>query len=220
MAKGLLDGLAKLLDVAEKLAETQGNGEAKENVEKTKEAVKGGLDLNLGGLLNKVMEFAEKAGEGGSGESTREFAGGKGIVSSGIRGSILGKSFGGGPLGGRGRPKEADDFKPRVHKKTNASKEKMTAPKVKEVRGLEMDIFEEKDCIKIIGDMPGCDKENIKCHVDGKTLKIQTTGNRKYKKEIELPVSVNQKQKPVLKYKNGILEIELKKKSKKKKQKK
>lgn len=80
------------------------------------------------------------------------------------------------------------------------------------------DIVEEEDKIKIVVDMPGVEKDDIKIYVseDGRTLTIEARGKeRKYHKEIRLPAQVNSS-KAKATYKNGVLSIELEKVEKRK----
>jgi len=189
MIEKIVDGIGDLLKMAEKLAESQGNEGAQEDIEKMKEGVEGSDPGNIGDKLK---------------------------IQSGIRGQIFGKPFGGGPVfGGRGAEK-TEEFKTNFKKPTKFTekKSKKECPKV-ELHNSELDLelHDEGDIVKVIGEMPGVEKKDIKCEIDGPVLKIHTTGKRKYEGEIKLPVSVNQKFKPILKYKNGVLEITLKKAS-------
>jgi HSP20 family protein len=80
------------------------------------------------------------------------------------------------------------------------------------------DIVEENDKIKVVIDMPGVEKEDIKVYVseDGKTLTVDAKGkDRKYHKEIRLPAAVDPN-KAKATYKNGVLSVELEKVEKKK----
>ncbi|WP_333639025.1 archaeal heat shock protein Hsp20 [Pyrobaculum aerophilum] len=81
------------------------------------------------------------------------------------------------------------------------------------------DIVEEDDKIKVVVDMPGVEKDDIKLYIseDGKTLTIDAKGKeRRYHKEIKLPAAVDPS-KAKATYKNGVLSIELEKTEKKKK---
>ncbi|MEM1598257.1 MAG: archaeal heat shock protein Hsp20 [Pyrobaculum sp.] len=81
------------------------------------------------------------------------------------------------------------------------------------------DIVEEDDKIKVVVDMPGVEKEDIKVYVseDGRTLTIDAKGkDRKYHKEIRLPAAVDPN-KAKATYKNGVLSVELEKTEKRKK---
>jgi len=81
------------------------------------------------------------------------------------------------------------------------------------------DIVEEDDKIKVVVDMPGVEKEDIKLYIseDGKTLTIDAKGkDRKYHKEVRLPAAVDPN-KAKATYKNGVLSVELEKTEKRKK---
>ncbi len=80
------------------------------------------------------------------------------------------------------------------------------------------DVIEEEDSIKVVMDMPGVDKDKISIRVteDGKKLIISARDtDRKYYKEVDLPAEVDPSQSKAT-YRNGVLTVELKKKSTKK----
>jgi HSP20 family protein len=84
-------------------------------------------------------------------------------------------------------------------------------PKVDEEREPITDIFNEKNEIVVIAEMPGIDEADLKIDLKGDILEVSAVGkNRTYRKELLLPVSVSKKN---LKHKftNGILEIRIKK---------
>lgn len=90
-------------------------------------------------------------------------------------------------------------------------KETAKGPVVEEVREPIVDVFDEKEHILVIVELPGVTKEKIKIDINGDILNLNTTDkNRQYAKEILLPHKVNAE---TLKtsYKNGILEITLEK---------
>jgi len=73
------------------------------------------------------------------------------------------------------------------------------------------DIIEEEDVIKVIIDMPGVEKEDIKVEATERTVTVSAErGERKYYKKVNLP-------KPIIpetaraQYKNGVLTITMKK---------
>lgn len=77
------------------------------------------------------------------------------------------------------------------------------------------DVYDEGNVVKVIMDMPGVDKEDIKINVlrDGRTLIVEARGSdRSYRKELTLPTEVDAG-KAKATYKNGVLTIELPKKS-------
>ncbi len=80
------------------------------------------------------------------------------------------------------------------------------------------DVIEEDDKIKVVVEIPGVEKDDIKIHIneDGHLLTIDAKGkDRKYRKEIKLPAAVDPA-KAKASYKNGVLYIEMEKREKKK----
>ncbi len=230
--EGILKSLGKTiesiqnlnLEDLEKLAEAQGNEEAKENIKELKEKLgkMEGKGINLGDLfgqgfdLSKLIDFAAKHG----GEFSQEFAGGKGIVRGGLRGHIFGKPFGGDlPLDRRG-PQETK-FEVKGTRSRPASKTEKPALEKVEVQEPEMEVYPEEKHIKVIGEMPGVEEENIICEVKEKGTilsisaeglyrgKVGSEGRKRYAKEVELPSPVTKK--ATWSYKNGVLEVTLNK---------
>lgn len=84
-------------------------------------------------------------------------------------------------------------------------------PKVEEEREPMTDVFDEKEEIVIIAEMPGIEKEDIKLELNDDILEIAATGKiRKYRKELLLSVKAV-KNNMSHNYNNGILEIRIKK---------
>jgi len=75
-----------------------------------------------------------------------------------------------------------------------------------------VDVYEEGDTVTIVAEMPGVEKEKIKIRAEGRRLVIEASDGKKYYKEVDLPTEVDVKSAKAS-YKNGILEIKLKKKS-------
>jgi len=72
------------------------------------------------------------------------------------------------------------------------------------------DVFDEGDYLKVIAELPGIDEKDIKARVKGNQLVISAqAAGRQYYKEIELPCLV--KEELNLSYKNGILQVRIKK---------
>jgi len=84
-------------------------------------------------------------------------------------------------------------------------------PRVEEEREPIVDVFDEKGEIRVYAEMPGVNEEDIKLDLKGDILDISAQSrDRKYHKEVLLPTRV----KPetlTSSYKNGILEIRVKK---------
>ncbi len=84
-------------------------------------------------------------------------------------------------------------------------------PTVEEEREPITDVFDEKDEIEIYAEMPGIDKKNIQIDLKEDILDISVkSGLRKYRKELLLPVKVKSEN-LTWDYKNGMLEIKIKK---------
>lgn len=83
---------------------------------------------------------------------------------------------------------------------------------ISDVREPLVDVISTNGEIKVLAELPGVDKEDIKLHGTETTLTISVdTPQRKYYKEIELPERVDPKQAKST-YKNGVLEVTLPKK--------
>lgn len=94
-------------------------------------------------------------------------------------------------------------------------KETPRGPVVEEVREPIVDVFDEKDHILVVIELPGVDEHDVQMEVKGDILNISAEkGEKKYKKEVLLPVTVDETSLSSS-YKNGILEIKLMKKEKK-----
>ncbi len=80
-------------------------------------------------------------------------------------------------------------------------------PVVEEVREPLVDVFDEKETIRIIAELPGVDTKDIKVELEGDILTIAAEGkDRKYNKEILLPVK-GKRESLRTSYRNGILEV-------------
>jgi len=80
-------------------------------------------------------------------------------------------------------------------------------PVVDEVREPIADVFDEKDYILVIMELPGVQEEDIKVEVEGDILKLSATGrSSKYGKEVLLPAPVKPETMKTA-YNNGVLEI-------------
>lgn len=84
-------------------------------------------------------------------------------------------------------------------------------PQVKEQRKPLIDVLATNGEVKVVAELPGVDKKNIKLHVIDDMLTISVdTPSRKYYKEVKLPTEVKT-QDAKTSYKNGVLELTLKK---------
>ena len=95
--------------------------------------------------------------------------------------------------------------KPFVKQKAEAKPSPPPVPRERPV-----DIFDEKDYLKIIAEIPGVDENDININLQGNKLTISTNvPNRRYYQELKLPCAP--KGKIVKSYKNGILEVKIQK---------
>lgn len=84
-------------------------------------------------------------------------------------------------------------------------------PKIEEEREPLIDLFDEKDEVRICAEMPGLNERDIKLDLRGDILEIAAqTGDRQYRKEVLLPIKAKL-QNLTSAYRNGILDIKIKK---------
>jgi len=85
-------------------------------------------------------------------------------------------------------------------------------PEIREEREPLVDVIEEKASIKVVAELPGVEKEDIKLNATEDALTISVdTPQRKYYKEVTLPAKIDPKSAKAT-YKNGVLEVKLAKK--------
>jgi HSP20 family protein len=90
-------------------------------------------------------------------------------------------------------------------------RETAQGPVVEEVREPMVDVFDEKDHILVIAELPGVSESEIKIELAGDILNLTASDrDRKYAREILLPGKVKPDSVKTS-YKNGILEITLEK---------
>jgi len=168
---------------------------------KKEEEKKPGVDfgLGLGGIfegIGNLIESASKLSEEGKGliEKQGEIKG-LGDKVKGVYGFTV-KTMAGGES-------KVEPF--------GNIKKTPKGPVVKEEREPIVDIFDEKDHILVVAELPGVEEGDIKTEVKGDILNISTQKEKKkYQKEVLLPSRVEAK--PISStYKNGILELKLKK---------
>lgn len=177
---------------------------AKKQDKKEEKEPKVEFDLGLGGFLGglfkgveKLIDLAEKAEKAG-GELRKE-----GELRGGSRKRPLHGVYGFSIRTGLGKERS------RVQTFGNIKRTKQ-GPRVVEVREPLVDVFDEKDSIGVIAELPGVSENEIKLEVKGDVLNIETTGDKKYAKEILLPAKVDGASKETS-FKNGILEVKFKK---------
>jgi len=99
------------------------------------------------------------------------------------------------------------DGKPEVQEFGNIKKNLKGLPQVKEEREPLVDIVETDTEIRVVVELPGVEKTDIKLHGSEDSLTISVdTPHYKYFKEIELPTKVTVKD-AKSSYKNGVLEV-------------
>jgi len=172
--------------------------------EKKKEEKKAGIDLGLGlgGIfegIGNLIESVSKIAEQGKGivEKHGEIKG-LGDKVKGVYGFTV-RTLAGGES-------KVEPF--------GNIKKTPKGPVVEEEREPMVDVFDEKDHILVVAELPGVEEANIKTEIKDDILNILAEkGDRKYKKEVLLPSKVEAE--PITSaYKNGILEIKLKKQGK------
>lgn len=166
---------------------------------KPEEEAKATLDFGLGGLFKGLGDFLDLFSdmiETGEEEVTRsgEFkVKGLGDKARGVYGFTVRTGIGGIP-----RVERFGNIRPTEE-----------GPVVADVREPLVDIFDEGQEIVLVAELPGVSEEEICVEVRDDVLSLQTTGQRKYEKEILLPSAVDVKSLEKT-FKNGILELRLK----------
>jgi HSP20 family protein len=153
----------------------------------------GGLFQGIGSLIDLVSKMEEV----GKGEAKREgeFTSPSGRVKA-VYGFSVKTSLGGMPT--------VEPF--------GNVRRTSKGPVVEEERQPLVDVFDEKDHVLIIVELPGVEEENISTKVEGDVLTLSAaTGDRKYYKEVVLPEGVDVST-LTRSYKNGVLEIRISKK--------
>ncbi|AEB95621.1 MAG: archaeal heat shock protein Hsp20 [Metallosphaera sp.] len=85
-------------------------------------------------------------------------------------------------------------------------------PLLTEEREPLVDVIEKNDEIRVVVEVPGVDKNDIKVKINGDILVISANSqDKKYYKEVELPAAVDENSAKA-NYKNGVLEVVMKKK--------
>ena len=163
--------------------------------------IEGNLDFGMGGLfkgLGGFMDLLSEMMEKGESEVTRtgEFnVGGLGDQKAqGIYGVTVRTGIGGIP---------------RVERFGNvrATEE---GPVVADVREPLVDLFDEEHEILVVVELPGVAEEEVKVSAQEDILSLETTGEKKYAKEVLLPSAVDGASLQQT-FRNGILELRLKK---------
>ncbi|OGW16322.1 MAG: heat-shock protein Hsp20 [Nitrospirae bacterium GWA2_42_11] len=158
------------------------------------------VKLSLGGLfkgLEKIIDLAAELKEAG-GEVRKEGEFDLSHLKKGMKG-VFGVSI-----------KTAVGGEPVVEPFGNIRKTSM-GPAVEEEREPITDLFDEKEEIIIMAEMPGVSEEDIRLDLKGDIIEISAQrGERKYYKEVLIPANVKAES-LTSSYKNGILEVRIKK---------
>ncbi len=158
------------------------------------------IDLGFGGLFKGLSSFLDLASEMMEKGETEVARGGEfnvkglGDKARGVYGFTIRTDIGG---------------MPRVEHFGNIRTTE-EGPVVAEVREPLVDVFDEGKEIVVVAELPGVVDEEIRIEVQGDILSLETTGERKYAKEILLSEAVDATTLGKT-YKNGILELRLKK---------
>ena len=107
------------------------------------------------------------------------------------------------------------DGTPRIEEFGNIKRGRSGRPIISEEIEPLVDVIEHDDEIWVVAELPGVKKDDIKVKVSGKKLVIKAEGERKYYKEVTLPAEVKPETAKAS-YRNGVLEIKLKRKEPKK----
>jgi HSP20 family protein len=100
------------------------------------------------------------------------------------------------------------DGKPEIQEFGNLKKS-LKGPEVKEEREPLVDVIETENEIRVVAELPGVEKTDIKLHGTEDSLEISVdTEHYKYYKEVQLPAKVRVKEAKST-YKNGVLEVVL-----------
>ncbi|MCD6323898.1 MAG: Hsp20/alpha crystallin family protein [Desulfurococcales archaeon] len=99
------------------------------------------------------------------------------------------------------------DGRPKIEEFGNVRKLGRTPKITEEIEPL-VDVIDEGDKIRVVAEVPGVEKDNIKLRVSGRKLIIDASNGKKYHKEVELPSEVELKAAKA-RYRNGVLEVEL-----------
>ena len=158
---------------------------------------RGESSSGLGGVFSGLSELMEKLNKlAESGEELRHTGeiGGTGKGTKGIYGFTVKVGLG--------------DQGPRVEPFGNIRQDKKTGEAVvQEIREPVVDLFEEKDCLLIVAEMPGIGVKDVQLEVMDDVLTISAAkGEKKYRKEVLLPGSYP-REKMRITCNNGVLEI-------------
>lgn len=171
------------------------------NIFGTSSKTKGGRSKGKGlfGLINDLAKLAEKSQT----YHKRIKLGEKGVMDFRVRS---------GPIR-RSAKKPTSHVKIHKPKGKTSSKPTPTPPKTVSIKEGEpiVDVFEEEDHLKVTAELPGIEEKDIKLEVKDNLLAVTAdTSEKTYHKEVKLPTHV-EKDSIKFKYRNGVLEVKLRK---------
>lgn len=110
------------------------------------------------------------------------------------------------------------DGVPRIYEFGNVKRGGKARIVVTDEREPLVDVYEEEDRIRIVAELPGVDENKIKVEaLEGNRILIEASNHdKRYRKELELPAEVDIDTAEAT-YRNGVLEITIRKKQKEKK---
>jgi len=150
----------------------------------------GGLLKGLGDLVERIATLSEQDAVKENGTFTIK---GLGERAQGVYGISIRSGIGGIPQVERFGNLRATD----------------AGPEVAEAREPLVDLFDEDGELVVVVELPGVDEADIRIVLHGSVLALETVGTRRFSRELTLPSEVEQA--PVHQYRNGILEIRLRK---------
>ncbi|MDI6905087.1 MAG: Hsp20/alpha crystallin family protein [Candidatus Bathyarchaeia archaeon] len=185
----IFDDVSELLDVGFSIFGTSGKIQG----EKSK-------GRGLFGLINDLAKLAEKSQT----YQKRINLGKKGVVDFRISSRPIKGSYTTKPKGRLKISKPKSKIPP---KRTH-----MPPPTASiEEREPIVDVFEEENHVNVMAELPGVEENDVKLRIEDNLLTISAdTSEKKYYKEVKLPTSV-EKDSVESKYRNGVLEVKLKK---------
>ena len=166
-----------------------------------RKAPAGGFEGGLGGILRGLTDLVEKldnvAKAGGELSQSGEIHG-EGQQVKGIYGFTVKVGLG--------------DERPRVEPFGNIRQDRKSGRAVvQEVREPVVDVFEEQDHVLVIAEMPGIGAADVILEVKDDLLTISAQrGDKKYRKEVQLPESIPRERMQVV-CNNGVVEINCRK---------
>jgi HSP20 family protein len=162
-----------------------------------KSKVDSNIGAGLGGMLKGLGDLVEKLQE--LGETGKEWS-----KTGEIQGKDLKGIYGFTVKVGLGDDKDKLKVEPFGNIRTDTKSGRTT---VQEVREPVVDVFEEKDHVLVVAEMPGVGKDDVEISVEDDVLTLAAKrGDKKYRKEVLLPASFKQ-EKMQVKCNNGVVEI-------------